>query len=243
MPKLAPPALKLTSKTRAGVSRLAHELYARQPTVAVVVASGTSLPPRFALLQGTAVPYSFAEWGDVATAGTVSIATGFTHQLKERGEIKFPMQLVSMPTLPYSFAVPVVLLSLVFPRLPFVFYHLPSAPQLDELGQAALLLSEQCEASTERVLVLASGTLAQVGPHDQGEAQVYNQYFRQALSSGDRSALVNLDPKLRAKARESLWAPVTLAWLALGERQVAPTMVSYESPARVGYLVAQLDSV
>lgn len=240
LPKLSPLVQKKVTKTREAINRLLYELYARQPSVIMVVATAADSAKVCSLLQAPKLDYSFAEWGDVVTKGEVPIATGFTHSLKERAETDLPLILKTVYKLPVTSAVPAFWLSQIFSNRPFVFIELPVSISLEELNSLSAIIREHCSASSERLLLVAAGNLAEQTGKSKDESQIYDKYFKNALHPLNRESLSNLDDELKKRVRENLWAPALLAALVVDDIAVETNILSYEAPAKVGYLVAQL---
>lgn len=238
LPKLSVVAQKQVSRTREAISRLCHEMYALQPSIIIVISSSRDDLPVSCLLQAPSLNYSFAEWGDVVTEGKVNIATGFTHSLKERAETNYPILLKSVNKLPTDFAIPSVLLDKFFPQVPFVYLQLAKNISVDDLSRLSIMLAEQCNTSSERIILLATGTLAEQREKSSSEAAVFDKYFKTSLSPLSLTSLINLDAGLRQRTRETIWSPTILALMVLADRVDDHEILSYESPSRVGYLVA-----
>ena len=241
LPKLATAARKYVAKTAAAVSRLAHELYALQPSVLMIASCRQEAGGPFSLLQAPQLNYAFADWGDVATVGTVTIATGFTHALKETAEVDFPIILKSVDRLPVYFGVPVILLNQVLNKVPFVFLEIPPGATVEELNRLGLIMAEHFMVAKERIILLAAGTLAEQTKQRRDDAHIYDNYFCAALLPWRADKLINVDVALRQRVRDSIWAPTVLTAVVLGERDSQATILSYEAPAKVGYVVAQLN--
>jgi len=231
-------------KTTVAIHSLADELYAREPEVLLLMAAHTAttgLSDRYAFIQAPQLPYSFAEFGDLKTQGEFKGAVGFTHRLKERWETVFPFPLVSVKQLPYTFAVPLVVLGEPLNKLPVVCLQVPKEIPVDEIKRLALLLSEELDIARERVVMLAAGDLAHATTETLTESQIFDKLFCSACDQCSVDKLVNLEADLRARTRECLWAPTTLLCATLGECNTHMDVISYESPVGVGFLVARFD--
>jgi len=241
LPKLSPLVQRRLAKTKQAIDRLAHELYARQPSLIIIIGYTQTISGVCNLLQAPKLSYSFAEWGDVVTKGEVLIATGFTHSLKERAEVNFPLLLRSVDRLPVNLAVPVNLLSTIFSQSPFVFLELPSSINLDDLTHLSTIIKEHCDSSSERIAIVAVGNLAERITKSKNEAQVYDKYFQAALKPLNQQSLDNLDADLKKRVKETIWAPTLLTAMVVGEIATETEILSYEAPAKVGYIVAQIN--
>lgn len=241
LPKLSATVHKRLAKTREAIDRLLPELYARQVEIIIIAAYADNKLDGTCLLQSSYLPYSFAEWGDVITTGQVSIATGYTHALKEKSETNQPIPLRTVERLPINFAVPAHWLKQVFVKQPFVFLELSTLTNLDELHQLALLLREHINNAPQRVLLVAAGNLAAHLGKNKAEALIYDKYFQRALQPLNSQALANIDGELRKRVKETSWAPTLLLALLSEDLGVKTEILSYEAPAGVGYIVAEFN--
>lgn len=238
LPKLSVTAQKHVIKTKEAIYRLGHELYALQPSLVIIIGKSESNLPVCSLLQAPKLSYSFAEWGDMVTAGEALIATGFTHSLKERAETSFPIILKSDTKLPTNLAVTVALLLPYLEKIPYVFLQLPKNISVDNLTKLSSILTEQCNISAERIVLLSVGTLGQKREKENNESLVFDKYLQSAIVPMNINSLINIDPSLRQRVKESVWLPTTLLGLVISERVLDTQILSYESPSQVGYLVA-----
>jgi len=232
------------SKTHAGLARLAGVLNTVAPDILLVVAVGgetTSLPTRYALLQSPRLAYEFSEFGEFITSGVRTIASGLTHHLREVSETKFPLPLVAPAQLPYTFAVPLVCLGQAFAEKPAVFLQVPRTMPLDELRLLGQLLADTLAQRHERIAVLGAGSLAVHSNGSGPDAKVFDQQLQAALVTGTIEPLINLDPALRKRAVESLWAPAAISYAILADHNLGVSLLSYEVPFGVGYIVGYLD--
>ncbi len=243
LPKLSPLVQIRTAKTREAINLLMHELYARQPDVVMVISYSQTTASVCSLLQAPRVPFSFVEAGDVVTSGEVTIATGFTHALKESAEVAFPVILKSVKKLPLNLAVPTWYLSQVFGKQAFVFLEIPPQLGLDELKKLSTVLKEHTSGSRARVLLIAVGNLAEQTNKRKDEAKIYDKYFQAAIKPLNQDSLANLDFEFKRQVRETIWAPAMLIAEILLETKTETHIISYEAPAKAGYLVAQLNIV
>lgn len=241
LPGLSAEVRKAVSKTTAAISRLAHELYAREPDVMIMLAvdeAASAKQPRYSLLQAPELPYSFASLGDLTTFGTAHLAYGLTHLLKERWETSFPLPLVTPSQLPAAFSLPLVSLGLPLSNLPLVALRLPLDATHDELHHLSELLGSELERLPQRSLIMGVGTLGHGSSKADSNATMYDRQFKRALEATP-DQLVNLDSALRQQVKDTLWPAATLAWLCYGNHSVRLERTSYEAPTGLGYLVGQ----
>jgi aromatic ring-opening dioxygenase LigB subunit len=231
------------AKSAEALAQVVEALAALNPDVLVVVtAHGDAQAPTqdYALLQGATLPYDFSSLGDLVTQGALKGAVGFTHHLKEQLETRFPIPLVSIKALPYSFAIPVIALGQALSSKPVVCLQVPEEIKLDDLNTLGGLLQEAMNSTKQRVVVLAAGDLAHAKPNTTTEAKIFDQLFQVACEESSLEKLMNLDPNLRHTTHECLQAPACFLYRLLEGTQHTTKLISYEAPVGVGLLVAQV---
>lgn len=244
LPGLAPAMRRQVEATSQALGRLSSELGALAPETVLIIAAHRredSGADHFRLWQGPHWRYSFRQFGDLATSGQLRGAVGFTHHLKEQLETSYPIPLASAAALPYTLTVPLACLGLPLVSLPIACLEVPGNISWEELHRVGTLIGEQLTQTQERVVLLAAGDLASSGARDKTEAKIFDQVFAGAIKTAAVDKLVNLDPALRARTKESLWAPALFSCSALTEQLRGAAILSYEAPAGVGLLVARFE--
>lgn len=243
LPGLTPEARALVAKSASAIAAVATSLQHLEPDVLLVMVCHTNQHDsvnRYALLQGSNLPYAFNELGDLSTTGSFKTAVGFTHHLKEQLETSFPVPLVSTTPLPYGLSVPLVALGAPLNTKPIVCLQLPQNIPLDELNSLGELVKESLASTKERVVVIAAGDLAHVNQKTSTEAKIFDQLFQTACQESSLEKLVNLDLGIRQLTHECLQAPATFLYRLLQGHKLGTTLRSYEAPAGVGLLVAEI---
>ena len=100
-------------------------------------------------------------------------------------------------------------------------------------------------AINRRVALVASGDLSHRlivgGPYEyEPTAHLFDEQIVDAITLGDRSAVINIDPDLRTRAGECGYRSIVVALGAAGENVRDYHVLSYEGPFGVGYMVAVL---
>lgn len=237
LPGLSPEARQKVAKVTAALERLAGELYARQPDVAVVLAESSDFQ-RPTLLQNQEFKYQFAELGDLATQGSCRGALGFTHRMKERYETSYPIPLMSPEFLPPAAGIPLVVLPALANSCSVAVLMLPPQLTADDIKHLGQVLSAELTASRERVVLMACGTLAVHGKRFAADATVYDKAFLSSLAEHASEGLLNLDSELRNRVEETLWAPTCVMRSARDEISLACEIIEYGAPCGVGLVVA-----
>ncbi len=243
LPGLAPEVGASLKKTITAINEVAQDFSVCQLDILFIIAAHTETDGssrQYALLQSPTLAYAFAEFGDLVTTGEARGAVGFTHRLKERMETAFPVPLVSVQKLPYTFSIPYVLLSSVLGGVKLVCLQLPKNIHLDEVNRLAHFLSEHLASCKERVALVAAGDLGHLLEENSAEARIFDQAFQVAVVSNDLEKIINIDSALREKVKDCLWAPTVLMYASLQPVKFSTTISSYEAPLGVGFLVARI---
>ncbi len=237
LPGLSLEARQKVAKVTAALERLAVELYARQPGVAVVLAESAEFQ-RPTLLQNQEFKYQFAELGDLATQGSCRGALGFTHRMKERYETAYPIPLMSPPVLPPAAGIPLACLAPLVSSCAVAVLMLPPQLTADDIEHLGQVLSTELAATRDRAVLMACGTLAVHDRRFAADATVYDKAFLASLSERDSESLLNLDPVLRNRVQETLWAPTCVMRAARSQDSLSCDIMEYGVPCGVGLVVA-----
>jgi aromatic ring-opening dioxygenase LigB subunit len=108
-------------------------------------------------------------------------------------------------------------------------------------------IARAAEAIDRRVGLIASGDLSHRlivgGPYEfEPTAHLFDEQIVDAVSRGDASAVVNLDPSLRERAGECGYRSIVVALGSVAGDMEDHQVLSYEGPFGVGYMVAVLKS-
>lgn len=100
-------------------------------------------------------------------------------------------------------------------------------------------------AANRRIAVVASGDLSHRlvvdGPYEfEPTAHLFDEQIVDAISRGDASGVINIDPALRTRAGECGYRSIVIALGVVGESLRDHQVLSYEGPFGVGYMVAVL---
>lgn len=106
-------------------------------------------------------------------------------------------------------------------------------------------IAKAAAAINRRTAVLASGDLSHRlivgGPYDyEPTAHLFDEQIVDAISSGDASGVIDIDPHLRNRAGECGYRSIVVALGTVGENLHDHQVLSYEGPFGVGYMVAVL---
>ena len=108
-----------------------------------------------------------------------------------------------------------------------------------ELGRAIARVLQDDE---RRIAIVCCGTLASArGPGEPGD--VFDKHFRLAIEDWDVKWLAALDAETRRRAHEDCAAQTAVLMGALSRSRIQPRVLSYEAPEGVGLLVAAVDAL
>ncbi|MBI5733908.1 MAG: hypothetical protein HY973_03115 [Candidatus Kerfeldbacteria bacterium] len=243
LPGLAKAVKSKVNKTNSAITILGQELYARQINRVILIASHNpshELVNQFCLLQAASLPYRFNEFGDLKTSGTMRLDVAFTHRLKEAAETQFSLPLLSLKTLPYTFAVPWAVLHNYLNEAAAVCLQIPRTASFEDLRWLAGLLKDMASQDGSRVAVIAAGNLAHFNTKQDTAAKIFDQSFRQAVQDADVDKLLNLETKLRQQSQECLVNPAIFLYTLLEQYHFTTDILSYENELGVGLMVANL---
>jgi AmmeMemoRadiSam system protein B len=106
-------------------------------------------------------------------------------------------------------------------------------------------IAKAADAINRRAAVVASGDLSHRlivgGPYEyEPTAHLFDEQIVKAISRGDASSVIDIDPDLRNRAGECGYRSIIIALGAVGENLREQRVLSYEGPFGVGYMVAVL---
>ena len=243
LPGLSDEAHGLVTKTNQAATKLGKKIAEHKPDIILFITTIKQSNPTvgFSFLQQPNFPYEFNELGDLITNGTARGAIGFVHRLKEHLETSFPIPLITQKRLPFNFAIPLVSLGQTLNEIPLAALIIPNSPTPDQLQKLARALNEELSVSAEKIALIVAGDLAETNKKYASEAKIFNQHFNTACQSTQPAQeLINLQEGLRQNTNESLWASTTLLYLTLGEKKSTTEILSYETQANTGLLVAYI---
>lgn len=117
----------------------------------------------------------------------------------------------------------------------------------EELYHFGVILRESLDALGRKWVLLASGDMshcllpqAPAGYSPQGA--IFDEIIRQAVAEGDVRRILSLEPDLVEEAAECGLRPLIMALGAMDGYEIETSVLSYEGPFGVGYLVARLQA-
>ena len=240
LPSIGKEQLGKVEKTR---QELADELYAVQPdTVVLISEHPTSYPDAFSINLSDPYRFDLSEFGDLGFDRTfrprIKLIDGLQRSLRREGQ---PVTLTSDEHLNYASAIPLALLTENLPKVelvPITYSNLDAKSHF-QFGQA---LKDRIMNSRHRIAVIASGdmshalnTSAPAGFHKDGPR--FDEKIQELIAQKNTAGLLSLKEDLIQNAAETSYKPLTMLFGLLERVSVTPSILSYEAPFGVGYLV------
>jgi len=242
VPSIGKEHLKKLKKTVAAMKRIEQDLYASHPdTILIVSPHGPVEADHFTLDLNEKYACDMRDFGvfdvEVPCRADMRLISALKEHLEDKN---VPFMLSSEKALDYGVVVPLTYLTghlQKFSVLP-VYPSLLSAKSHFEFGQA---IQEVLMHTDRRVAVLASADLshrltrgapAGYSPH----GKKFDEKIITLLKEKKHSALLTFEPELAAKAAQCGLPALTVLSGIIDGIDVAPEVLSYESPFGIGLL-------
>lgn len=240
VPSVGKEHLKKLKKTVAAMKRLEHELYASHPdTILVVSPHGPVEADHFTLDLNEKYVCDLKDFGvfdvEVGCRADMRLISALKEHLEDKN---VPFMLRSEPGLDYGVVVPLTYLAghlQKYSVLPIYPALLPAKSHF-EFGQA---IQEVLMHSDRRVAVIASADLSH--RLTRGAPAGYSPYGRKfdekiltLIKERKHAAFLTFEPELASKAAQCGLPPLTIFSGILDGIDVAPEVLSYESPFGIG---------
>ncbi len=246
MPTIGKDGLAVIEKTKTAMEQLERELFAAQPeTIIVITPHGDSLPDAISINLNTKFVTNFEEFGDLVTKLEWKSEIMLIDRIREDFKKKhLPLVLGSAEYLDYGTAIPLYYLTQHLPEIRVVPL---TASQLDIKTHYAVgkALKDEVMGSTKRVAVIASADLSHRVSENSPEGLspkgvAFDEKIIDIISKHNAVGVMDIDESWIAESR--VCGAKVLATLCglLDEVHHEATVLSYEKPFGVGYLVAQM---
>jgi AmmeMemoRadiSam system protein B len=247
LPSVNKEQLNKVAETRKAMELLAGELYSARPDTIVIISShATMFDEAFSVNLHDEFSVDLNEFGDLSTqkhfAPDLMLIDRIQRSLRKK-QIK--LTLSSDAKLDYGAAVPLLLLAPKLPQIKIVpiSYSGLSPKEHFAFGDALkdVIMNEQ-----KRVAVIATGdqshTLTSDAPAGYAKEGVeYDAVVQRCITNMNTAALLKMDAKKLAKAKECSYRPLLMLLGVLERVNYTPVVHSYESPFGVGYLVVHFE--
>jgi len=234
-------------KTRAAMEQLSRDLYASHPeTIILISEHPTSYSQVFSIAIKDPYTFDLSEFGDFGFTRTLKPDLELMNELQEDLRKKEqPVTLTTDAHLHYASAVPLSLLTEHLPQVrlvPITYCDLDAKTHF-QFGQA---LKDTILGSTRRVAVIVAGDMshtlsseAPAGFHKAG--QWFDNKIQEVLANKNSAGLLNMNPQMVLDAKQTCYLPLVILFGLLERISVTPSIISYEHPFDVGYLVANFE--
>lgn len=244
LPEVNQDQLHLVQATIDAMDELAEDLYAAHPdTILLISEHPTIYEDAFSVTL--ADPYHF----DLSEFGVLDVQQKYRPNLKLIDRLQrslrragHPITLTTEEALNYASAVPLMLLTQQLPQvklIPVTYSELDPKAHF-QFGQA---LKDEVMHCDSRVAVIASGDMSHAlssnspaGFHRDGT--VYDEKIQELVTHKNTAGLLSLEEDLIINAQQTSYRPLTILFGLLERVSVKPSILSYEAPFDVGYLVA-----
>lgn len=244
IPSIGKEHLKKLKKTLAAMKRLEQDLYATHPdTLLIISPHGPVEADHFTLDLDEKYLCDLKDFGvfdvTVDCRGDMKLISALKEHLEDKD---VPFMLRSQKGLDYGVVVPLTYLASHLKKyavLP-VYPSLLPAKSHFEFGQA---IQDVLMHTDRRVAVIASADLshrltrsAPAGYSPYGKK--FDEKIQTLLKEKKHSAMITFEPELASKAAQCGLPPLTILSGILDGMDVAPEILSYESPFGIGLLTA-----
>jgi aromatic ring-opening dioxygenase LigB subunit len=229
--------------------KLGHELGELEPDVLVMISPHADLyRDAFSIRGDTVLEGSFANFGcpqvRISKQNDLELAAALTQTAVEQG---LPLQELTggfsrSEQLDHGLLVPLYYLD-QYMETPVVVLSI-SGLDYSSHFQLGRIAKDVCEALARTAVFVASGDLshrlirgAPAGYSPKGKD--FDRRIEEIATSGDFDALYDIDESLVAEAGECGFRSIHTMWGALKNELLQNTVLSYEGPFGVGYLVSR----
>jgi aromatic ring-opening dioxygenase LigB subunit len=246
MPTIGKEGLGIVEKTKKAMEQLEQELYVAQPeTVLVISPHGDALPDALSINLSPKYKTNFEEFGDLVTKLSWRSDMMLIDAIKEAFKARYmPLILESKEFLDYGSAVPLYYLTQHIPKIavvPLLTTQLDTKTHYN-FGR---VLKDEIMKTTRRVAVIASADLshrvgenAPAGFSERGVA--FDEKILEILKKKNPLGILDVDDPWVEDAQACGAKVLATLFGLLDEVRHEPTVLSYEKPLGVGYLIAHM---
>lgn len=244
IPEIGKDHAKDLAITHDALKKIEQELYAAKPDCLVLISPhGTVMPESFSINLSPEYVAHFKEFGDYGI------------ELKHHGDYmsiqairaadesnkEAPIVLTSTQELDHGFGVTLFTLAQHIKDVPIIPIT-PSGLDLEKHFEFGQFLHRQLSKIDKRFAVIASGDLSNKLSKDAPAgfsdlAERFDTELVEGLKKHDQHAVMSIDKKVIAEAGGCGLRPIVMLLGLLKEMEVTPTVLSYEKPFGVGYVV------
>lgn len=242
IPAIGKENLTRLKATQQAMQKLEEDLYSSQPdSILIISPHGPIQTNVFTMNLGPEFIGNFEKFGDFATKIHLTCDIELAYKIRERLEVRAPLQLISDPDLDYGCLVPYYLLTKNLPKVKIIpLYY--SSLDLNGHFKFGQLLKRELLVNKNRVAVIASGDLshrltkdAPAGYSPKGKK--FDKKLIKYLIKNKTPEILKMRPDFIAEAQECGLRSIVILLGILEGINYQPQMLSYEAPFGVGYLV------
>lgn len=229
-------------QTSDAYKKLEHDLYAAQAeTIIIISPHGPLQNDCFVMNLNPEYTCDFEDFGDFSTKFNIAGDIGLSYKIRERLEIKAPLQLISESKLDHGSAVPLYLLTRHLPKVKVIPLHY-SGLDLTSHYNFGQLLKRELLYNKNRIAIIASGDLSHritknspAGYSAKGKK--FDSKLIEYLVESNIKKIIEMNHEFIAEAAECGLKSIVILLGILEGIKFEPQLLSYEAPFGVGYLV------
>jgi len=244
LPNVGKENLALIAKTQKAMQQLEQEMYLAQPeTIIVISPHGSGLPDAVTLNANPEYVSNFEEFGDLVTKLRWKSDFMLIDRIREDFKLKhLPLVLDSTESLDYGTAVPLYYLTQHLPQVKIV-PMVPAQFDVKQHFEIGYQLKDEIMSSTRRIAVIASADLShRVGENSpegfSPQGVSFDEKIVSELTKSNCEALLEIDEAWGNEARSCGLKALAIMSGVVSKVGHQTTVLSYEKPLGVGYLVA-----
>lgn len=205
-------------------------------TCIVLTPHGPSVDERMTIITSETIKPDLRTFGDVSAYPSWKGNISFTQQLRALADLEHvPSSLATTDVLDYGVAVPLLAADVDQKTaiVPIAIDHL-SREMIVRIGH---VLNEAIHQSPDRIAVIASADLEErtTADHDPKRPTAWERSIATAVRNGDPEELPADD------GRSCGFSPIAVLLSLLSPTPATGTILHFDAPFRVGYMVADLD--
>ncbi len=245
LPQVNPEGMHAVSQTTEAMQEFSRELYAARPDTIVLLSEHPYLySDSFSINLHDPIRFDLSELGVLDYPLTVKADHALADRVQRSLRREETRITLTSDVLHYASAVPLSYIVKTLPNVPI----LPiTYSELDDkehflFGQA---LQEALFHSNKRIAIIASGDLSHrvkeespSGFHESGP--IFDTSMQEILVERSSARLLSFDPAIRQTAEDHTFRQWLMLFGALDGIATTTSILSYEAPVGVGYLVATL---
>lgn len=245
LPEIGKDNAEKIEQTKNGFKKIEQDLYIAQPESIVIISPyGQILDDAFNINLSPEYKVDFTDFGDFGLEMSFKSDYKAIQEIRASDEMNknIPIVLTSSEKIDHGFGIPLHFLTQHLKDLPIIpITH--SRMSLEEHYRFGTFLHRQLSKIDRRFAVIASTDLSHTLSKDAPggfakEGEQFDKRIVDLIKSGKFKDITAVDEKLAKKAQAHSLRPLTILAGMLEQMNVEPSVISYECPFGVGYMVA-----